>query len=187
MNSMRIIEVDQENVVNKALAFAKDAHESIGQKRKYTGDPYIVHPMEVSQIVKSVGGSEAMQAAALLHDTVEDTNVTTEEIAETFGPEIAKLVSELTDISKLEDGNRALRKAMDRDHSASASADAQTVKLADLISNTKSIVKHDPNFAKVYIREKEALLKVLTRGNSRLHAAASKQVADAKKTLKISG
>lgn len=76
---------------------------------------------------------------------------------------------------------------MDRDHSASASADAQTVKLADLISNTKSIVKHDPNFAKVYIREKEALLKVLTRGNSRLHAAASKQVADAKKTLKISG
>jgi len=184
---MRIIEVDQENVVNKALAFAKDAHESIGQKRKYTGEDYIVHPIEVSQIVKSVGGSEAMQAAALLHDTVEDTNVTNAEIVEHFGPAIAKLVNELTDISKLEDGNRALRKEMDREHSASASADAQTVKLADLISNSKSIVKHDPNFAKVYIREKEALLQVLDKGNSRLHAIATKQVADAKETLKISG
>jgi (p)ppGpp synthase/HD superfamily hydrolase len=184
---MRIIEVDQENVVNKALAFAKDAHESIGQKRKYTGEDYIVHPIEVSQIVKSVGGSEVMQAAALLHDTVEDTNVTNAEIVEHFGPAIAKLVNELTDISKLEDGNRALRKEMDREHSASASADAQTVKLADLISNSKSIVKHDPNFAKVYIREKEALLQVLDKGNSRLHAIATKQVADAKETLKISG
>ena len=74
---------------------------------------------------------------------------------------------------------------MDRDHSASASADAQTVKLADLISNSKSIVKHDPNFARVYIKEKEALLQVLDKGNSRLHAIASKQVADAKETLKI--
>ena len=182
---MQIIEVDQENVVDKALAFARDAHESIGQKRKYTGEDYIVHPMEVSQIVKSVGGSNAMQAAALLHDTVEDTSVTNAEVAELFGSEIAKLVGELTDISKLADGNRAVRKAMDRDHSASASPDAQTVKLADLISNSKSIVKHDPNFAKVYIREKEALLKVLTKGNSRLHAIASKQVADAKETLKI--
>ena len=184
---MRIIEVDQDNVVNKALAFAKDAHESVGQKRKYTGEDYIVHPQEVSEIVKSVGGTEAMQAAALLHDTVEDTNVTNEEVAEMFGPEIAKLVRELTDVSALGDGNRAFRKAMDRDHSASASPQAQTIKLADLISNSKSIVKHDPNFAKVYIREKEALLQVLDKGNSRLHAIATKQVADAKETLNISG
>lgn len=177
---MRIIEVDHENVVKKALAFAKEAHESVGQVRKYTGEPYIVHPMEVADIVKSVGGSEAMQAAALLHDTVEDTNVTVADVAELFGHEIAKLVGELTDVSKPGDGNRAFRKAMDRDHSASASPDAQTIKLADLISNTKSIVKHDPNFAKVYLKEKEALLKVLTKGNSRLHAIASEQVADAK-------
>ena len=103
---MRIIEVDHENVVKKALAFAKEAHESVGQVRKYTGEPYIVHPMEVADIVKSVGGSEAMQAAALLHDTVEDTDATLDELKDDFGNDVADLVDGVSKISGIEFSSR---------------------------------------------------------------------------------
>lgn len=89
-----------------------------------------------------------------------------------FGAAVAALVIEVTDVSRPSDGNRAARKAKDRDHLAKASPDAQTIKLADLISNTQSIVEHDPAFARVYLAEKEALLDVLTRGNAMLRTYA---------------
>ena len=174
---MKIVEVDQQDVIAKALDFATKAHSSVDQIRKYTGDAYIVHPIEVAEIVKGAGGSIAMQAAALLHDTVEDTDVTSSDIATEFGSEIAKLVSELTDVSKPEDGNRALRKGMDRAHSASASRNAQVIKLADLISNTKSIKQHDPNFWKVYRKEKIALLAAMDKVHDHpLYNVAKEQV-----------
>ena len=158
-------------IVQRALAFATLAHGD--QKRKYTGDMYIVHPIEVMEIVKTVPHDDAMLAAALLHDVVEDTDVTIEEIEEAFGPDVASLVDDLTDVSKPEDGNRKFRKAMDREHSAKSSARAQTVKLADLISNSADILVNDPNFAKVFIAEKELLLKVLTEGDRTLHDRAA--------------
>ena len=67
---------------------------------------------------------------------------------------MAELVDDLTDVSKPQDGNRATRKELDRQHTAKASPDAKTIKLADLISNSRSIMKDDPNFAKVYMKEK---------------------------------
>ena len=105
-------------------------------------------------------------AAALLHDTVEDTNVTIEEIVLVFGCKIAYLVECLTDVSKSTDGNRTVRKELDRQHLAKASAIAKTIKLADLISNTQSIAVYDIDFARVYIKEKKALLGVLTEGDA---------------------
>ena len=114
---------DELTTVQRAELFAQQAHKD--HQRKYTGDPYYVHLDEVRRIVKGAGGSEDMQAAALLHDTVEDTSVTSQDIMKEFGSKIAKLVVELTDISKPEDGNRATRKAMDRDKLASASAEAE--------------------------------------------------------------
>ena len=78
------------------------------------------------------------------------------------------MVVELTDISKPEDGNRATRKAMDRDKLAKVSDDAQTIKLADLISNGKDIAINDPKFAKVFLNEKRQLLEVLDRGDPAL-------------------
>ena len=164
------------DLVQKAKEFATQAHE--GQVRKYTGVPYIVHPIEVMEIVSTVEHDDAMLAAALLHDVVEDTVHTIEDIQQEFGDDVAALVADLTDVSKLEDGNRRARKAKDRAHSGAASDRAQTIKLADLISNSTDIVKNDPTFAKLYTREKLLLLGVLTRGNNILLARALRLVAD---------
>lgn len=169
-------------VVNKALAYATEAHK--GQVRKYTGEPYIVHPIEVMETVRRVMDDPEVQAAALLHDVVEDTPVSIKDIEDVFGPRVAALVSDLTDVSKPEDGNRATRKELDRQHSAKASPDAQSVKLADLISNSMSIVKDDPNFAKVYMKEKALLLGVLTKGNPQLFSLAAKIVENYNKGVK---
>lgn len=165
-------------IVEKALAYATDAHGSINQIRKYTGEPYIVHPVEVMEIVKSVPHTDEMLAAALLHDTVEDTDITLEDIEREFGSDIAELVSSLTDISKPSDGNRAKRKEIDRMHTANAPAAAKTIKLADLISNSDSIVKYDKHFAPVYMREKAQLIEVLKEGDSTLWNRA-KEIIDA--------
>lgn len=161
------------DLISRADAFAAAAHASIDQRRKYTGDPYIVHPRRVAQTVKDTGARDEVIAAALLHDVVEDTPVTLEEIRTEFGKDVAALVEMVTDVSRPEDGNRTLRKAMDRDHLALASAEGQTIKLADLIDNTASITRYDPGFAKVYMREKMELLGVLKEGDTTLRQHAS--------------
>jgi (p)ppGpp synthase/HD superfamily hydrolase len=117
-----------------------------------------------------------MVAAAWLHDVVEDTGCTYTDIHMAFGADIAALVGWLTDVSKPEDGPRWYRKKMDREHTAEAPAEAQTIKLADLISNSRSIMEHDPKFAKTYLEEKRLLLTVMTRGDADLHAEASRYV-----------
>ena len=161
---------------HQARLFATAAHRAIDQKRKYTGECYTVHLKEVAEIVKGAGGSQEMIAAAWLHDTVEDTGVSIADVHQFFGPAVAELVDWLTDVSKPEDGNRKTRKALDRDHLAKAPADAQTIKLADLISNSASILEKDPGFAKVYLAEARELLAVLTLGDKTLHARAQRQV-----------
>lgn len=158
------------NLEQLAKDFATKAH--TGQVRKYTYEPYITHPAAVVEIVRSVEHTEAMICAAWLHDVVEDTPITIEEIYATFGGEIASLVENLTDVSKLTDGNRAIRKAIDRDHTAKASVAAKTIKLADIIDNTESIYKHDAKFAKVFGAEKRLLLEVLTEGDATLFEKA---------------
>ena len=122
------------------------------------------------------GSTFDMVAAAWLHDVVEDTGVTITDINLNFGADIAALVGWLTDVSQPHDGDRAKRKAIDREHTAQAPAEAQTIKLADLISNSKSIMAHDPDFAKTYLEEKRMLLEVMTKGDRGLHAEASKYV-----------
>ncbi|MCP1674326.1 (p)ppGpp synthase/HD superfamily hydrolase [Natronocella acetinitrilica] len=160
-----------------AMQFAVAAHGA--QVRKYTGEPYWKHLAEVAGIVAAAGGSEAMVAAAWLHDVVEDTEVGIDQIEAHFGGEVAELVGWLTDVSRPADGNRAARKALDRAHIARAPADAQTVKLADLISNTSSIATHDPDFARVYLKEKAALLAVMDRADPALMAITRAHLAHA--------
>jgi (p)ppGpp synthase/HD superfamily hydrolase len=167
------------DIVERARVFATAAHAAVGQVRKYTFEPYIVHPTEVAAIVARVeGATPAMIASAYLHDTVEDTGVTIETIEQEFGSEVAQIVGWLTDVSKPEDGNRAVRKAIDRAHTAQAPAAAQTVKLADLISNSRSIMEHDPKFAVTYLEEKRALLAVMTRGDAELMMEARRYIGE---------
>lgn len=170
-------------IVEDAKAFAAEAHANVGQLRKYTNDPYIVHPAEAVQIVSTVPHTDAMLAAAWLHDVVEDTDVTIETVREKFGGKVADLVGWLTDVSKPEQGNRAVRKAIDREHTAAAPAEAQTIKLADLISNTRSIVEYDKKFAKVYLEEKRLLLDVMTKGDATLMAEAKRMLEEGQKSL----
>lgn len=157
----------------RALEFATQAHGSIDQRRKYTGEPYIVHPIAVADLVRSVPHTPEMIAAALLHDVVEDTPVTIEQIGAEFGPAVGYLVSWLTDVSRPADGNRRQRKHLDLLHTAKAPPAAKTIKLADLIDNTLTISKHDRSFWPVYRREKEALLKVLVEGDASLWQRAA--------------
>ena len=104
--------------------------------------------------------------------TVEDTGVTLSEIDECFGSHVALLVEQLTDVSRPTDGNRAKRKTLDLEHTAKACPEAKTIKLADLIDNSKSIVARDPTFAVIYLKEKAALLEVLYEGDPTLFEMA---------------
>lgn len=166
----------EDEQVADALAFATYHHAAIGQKRKYTDDDYIVHPIAVMEIVRSVPHTIAMLKASILHDTVEDTNATLDDIREKFGNEVYELVEMLTDVSKPEDGNRAFRKDKDLQHTAIASTAAKTIKLADLLHNSVSILKYDAGFAKVFITEKSALLSVLSEGDTTLYNRALKVI-----------
>ncbi|KGM36183.1 HD domain-containing protein [Inquilinus limosus] len=163
--------------IEKARAFAIGAHNGIGQVRKYTGEPYWWHCQNVAWWVRMADyWTDEMAAAAWLHDVVEDTKVTHQQLLDEFGREIASLVQQVSDVSRPGDGNRKARKQLDLEHLAEASPAAKTIKLADIIDNTESIVRHDPNFAKVYLAEKAALLEVLTEGDPGLWAIAKRQV-----------
>ncbi len=163
-----------EEKLQEAIEFATEAHGD--QKRKYTGEPYITHPIAVMEIVREVPHTEEMLMAAVLHDTVEDTPVTIEDIKTKFGTKVAELVDGLTDVSRPEHGNRKTRKALDRAHLAKQNAEVQTIKLADLIHNTMSIGLYDPHFYKVYKEEKIKILDVLKLGNQILMHRAQQQV-----------
>jgi guanosine-3',5'-bis(diphosphate) 3'-pyrophosphohydrolase len=163
-----------------AMIFARAAHKD--QVRKYTGNPYSDHLAEVAGIVATVAvevardqwcTSDDMIAVAWLHDSMEDQGVALGTIGRRFGLVVADGVCLLSD---LEEGNRAERKAAGRARLADAPGWVQTIKCADLISNTSSIVKHDPKFAVTYLEEKRLLLDVMTKADSRLLQLARSQV-----------
>lgn len=150
------------NLTKKARLFAQAAHE--GQVRKYTGKPYFTHCEAVALLVKQKGGSDAMIAAAFLHDTVEDTDVVHDDIWTEFGATVANLVYELTDMYTHEaypDLNRMMRKKLETARWLTASKDAIAIKVCDLADNTSSIVKHDPQFSITYLREKADMLEAM--------------------------
>jgi guanosine-3',5'-bis(diphosphate) 3'-pyrophosphohydrolase len=158
----------------RAMIFARQAHKD--QVRKYTGNPYADHLAEVAGIVSTVlnfkDSPDVDIATAWLHDCVEDCGVQLDEIERLFGFEVALGVSGLSDV---ETGNRAERKQKSRDRLAACSGWIQTIKCADLISNTSSIVKHDPKFAVTYLEEKRLLLDAMTKADPRLLEMARAQ------------
>ena len=147
----------------KALQFATKMHE--GQVRKYTGEAYITHPVAVADLVeayldeKGFSEEEVMMAVqvAILHDTVEDTVATMEDIEALFGPEIAKGVWFMT---KTPDyvGNRKFRKELCEMRLREAPEIIRILKTCDMFHNSLSIEEHDPKFWKTFKEETVNLL-----------------------------
>lgn len=164
----------------EAFEFARGAH--VKQIRKYTGDPYIVHPVDVMKRVfdgiVDTTSSDADQhhlmilmgpvlKGSLLHDTVEDCGVSLTEIEKRFGPEVAEVVFWVTDTLTQDQGNRETRKRLEALRVAAAPTAVQCLKLADIASNTSSIVEHDADFAVVYLKEKHRMMRLMAEGDYR--------------------
>jgi len=126
----------------KALAFA--AHKHRDQRRKDPeASPYINHPIALADVLVNEGGVTDFEVlcAALLHDTVEDTATTPEELAEVFGTRIADIVAEVTDDTRLP---KAERKRLQIEHARTLSPQARLVKLADKICNLRDVAERPP-------------------------------------------
>lgn len=129
-------------LILRASVFA--AHKHRAQRRKdVDASPYINHPLALACVLADEGGvsDAATLCAALLHDTIEDTATTAEELARAFGPEIAAIVSEVTDDRTLP---KAERKRLQIEHAATISDKAKRVKLADKISNLRDVALSPP-------------------------------------------
>lgn len=141
--------------VEKARIFMIAAHEAVGQRRKYTNELYAIHPMEVAaKRATRPNATIADIVACILHDVIEDTGITRELIASEFGEEVADLVVGMTDVSKLEDGVRAIRRGIDNRHVLGLSNRIKANKLCDIDHNIRNIARLDPGFARKYLPEK---------------------------------
>ena len=130
-------------LVLKALAFAADKHRD--QRRKdAAASPYINHPIALANVLVREGEvtDADVLAAALLHDTVEDTQTTPAELRAAFGPAIAAIVEEVTDDKSLP---KAERKRLQVEHAATMSEAAKLVKLADKICNLRDMADQPPS------------------------------------------
>lgn len=130
------------SLLDRAIVFAVKAH--AGTERRGKGFPYIVHPMEAMEIVSTITPDQELLAAAVLHDTVEDTEVTEEQIRKEFGDRVASIVASESDTFeegvKEEDSWHA-RKQAAIERLASASMDAKIVALGDKLSNMRAIAR----------------------------------------------
>jgi guanosine-3',5'-bis(diphosphate) 3'-pyrophosphohydrolase len=126
----------------KALHFAADKHRD--QRRKdVEASPYINHPIEVAELLTRVGDVQDLVTlqAAILHDTLEDTKTTVEELDAAFGVDVRHVVEEVTDDKRLP---KLERKRLQIEHAAHLSSRAKHVKLADKISNVRAVTKTPP-------------------------------------------
>ena len=174
-----------QDLIRKAADFAQKAHGTIDQRRKYTGEPYIVHPAKVAEIVSSVTSDEVTIVAAWLHDVVEDTPVSIDKIESEFGVEVATLVSDVTKVVDAAEISRARAVEINIAHVGKGDSRAKTVKLADVIHNLSDIADQNPEFAGMYVLEKEKLLEVLEDGDAELYERAKALVLGIKVKLGI--
>ena len=127
----------------QALHFSADRHRH--QRRKgRDASPYINHPIEVATVLATVGGVSDLTTliAAVLHDTIEDTSTTGDELEQSFGREVRLLVEEMTDDKRLKKEDR---KRLQIEHARSASHRAKLIKLADKICNVRDVVHSPPD------------------------------------------
>jgi (p)ppGpp synthase/HD superfamily hydrolase len=170
-----------QEILDKIIAYTDEAHNE--QMRKYTPERYIVHPVRVMNTCREYTNDMTVHAAAILHDVLEDTPVTPNELLEFLttlmshaeAERTLALVVELTDVyvkDKYPKWNRRKRKAKEQDRMSATSADAQTIKYADIMDNCAEIVNHDADFAPLFLHECKALMQRMNRGNRELYDRA---------------
>lgn len=141
--------------IHDAREFALAKHD--GQVRRHDGRPYIVHLDAVASVLSEYGYKDSdILAAAFLHDTIEKSDTSIEEIGQRFGESIAELVYWLTDSEKGSPNSRAIQSAW---RLSRAPWNAKLIKLADIIDNGTAIALHNPAFGPTFLDEKRLCLK----------------------------
>ena len=164
-------------VLDRAIIFAVKAHS--GTERRGKGYPYIVHPMEAVEIVATMTSDQELLAAAALHDTVEDTDVTVEQIREEFGKRVAELVASESDTFEegvSEEDSWHARKQAAIDRLSKSSREAKIVALGDKLSNMRAI-------ARDYAVQGDALWNLFHAKDPRDHEWHYRGLADALREL----
>jgi len=164
-------------LLDRAIVFALRAH--AGTERRAKGFPYIVHPLEAVTIVATMTSDQELLAAAVLHDTVEDTDVTIDQIRAEFGDRIASLVAADSDMP-VQDMNAEdswyVRKQAAIDRIAASSHDAKIVAMGDKLSNMRAI-------ARDYAMQGDALWNLFRVNNRKDHEWHYRGLAEALREL----
>ena len=164
-------------MLDRAIIFAVKAHS--GTERRGKGYPYIVHPMEAVEIVATMTSDQELLAAAALHDTVEDTDVTVDQIRDEFGDRVAELVASESDempSGVSEEDSWHLRKRAAIDRLSKATHDAKIVALGDKLSNMRAI-------ARDYAVQGDALWNIFHAKDPKDHEWHYRGLADALREL----
>jgi len=177
----------RQDILKEVKSFAAQAHGD--QRRKYTPDPYIVHPIRVMETCHRFTEDTGILSAALLHDVLEDTPVEADEMLQflssympsSLAQHTLRLVVDLTDVftkAAYPSLNRRARKLKELERLKKAHPDAHTIKYADILDNAREIVPHDPDFSRVFLHECKATLKVMDKGHPQLYREAITLVSE---------
>jgi guanosine-3',5'-bis(diphosphate) 3'-pyrophosphohydrolase len=169
-----------------AAAFAADKHRD--QRRKDArASPYINHPIEVARVLADLGGVSDVTTlmAAILHDTIEDTATTPDELRARFGPEITELVLEVTDDKRL---RKEERKRLQIERAPHVSHRAKLIKLGDKICNVRDVTRHPPATWPLerrleYLDWTEQVVRGVRGTNEALEAHYDEALAEGRRTL----
>ncbi|MBT4376959.1 bifunctional (p)ppGpp synthetase/guanosine-3',5'-bis(diphosphate) 3'-pyrophosphohydrolase [archaeon] len=171
-------------MIEKAIQFAEKKHRN--QKRKLSGDPYIVHPISVAKIIRENKESHKVNdliAAAFLHDALEDTDTTEQELRKNFGNLITSLVKELTtDKKETKEKGKKEYLAEKMSDPKKMSSWALAIKLADRLDNVSDLKQQSKEFRKKYTQETKYILKSLKK--RKLSQTQKKLIKQIKKHLR---
>jgi (p)ppGpp synthase/HD superfamily hydrolase len=172
--------LQEKSILIKAQEFATQKH--LGQKRKFNGSDYITHPASVAELVSHFGGNTEMIAAAWLHDVVEDTNTSIDEIKKEFGSKIANFVNELTNPTEVEkNGNKSKYIA---DKMPQMSDESLTIKLCDRLNNVSDFKNADKKWANKYANKTRFIINSLKDSGRSLNINQQKIVSEIEKLIK---
>jgi guanosine-3',5'-bis(diphosphate) 3'-pyrophosphohydrolase len=174
----------------KALSFAADKHR-FQTRKDSAGTPYINHPIDVALTLVEIGGEQGsdLLVAAILHDTIEDTETSPDEIERLFGKSVLDIVLEVTDDKTLP---KAQRKQLQVTQASGKSQNAKKLKLADKLCNVNDIIHHPPGDWNVerklkYFDWAESVLEGLANANPKLEQKLSESIATGRKSLSDRG